>query len=267
MNNRVRLFLFILLCSMLALFLLSVTNRVQAGKSSDPDYIFYKGNTLYEEGKYDEAIREYSKLHDQDFESGNLYYNIGNCYFKKGEIGKAILNYERAKKLIPGDSDLASNYNYARSMIKGRVTDNSTSWFKRVFNKFDLFTINGMTVFLSAVFAFTVFFLLSGLFIRSLKRYYRFVLPLLLIIFTLGAFSLYSRVSLLGKEAVIISESADAKFEPLDNATTYFSLYEGMKVHISACRQAGLNQKASWCKVERLDGKTGWIISLNMEWI
>ncbi len=258
MKNRVRFFLCILLCSLLALFVSSVTGSAQVEKKGDPDYIFYKGTTLYEEGKYDEAISEYSKLHEQGLESGSLYYNIGNCYFKKGDIGRAILNYERAKKLIPGDSDLASNYSFVRSLIKGDISKASTPWFKRLLNIFDFLTINGLTVFLSAVFSFTVLFLLSGLFIRSLKMYYRFVLPLLLIIFILGAFSLYSRVSMLGKEAVIISESADARFEPIDTATTHFTLHEGIKVYIT-------ESKKDWSKVERFDGKTGWIVSGSME--
>jgi tetratricopeptide (TPR) repeat protein len=243
---------------MLTLLLSSVSGTVQVEKKSDPDYTFYKGNTLYEEGKYDAAIREYSKLPEQGFESGSIYYNIGNCYFKKGDIGRALLNYERAKRMIPGDSDLASNYSYARSLIKGDVSMASSPWFKRLLNKFDFFTINGLTIFLSAVFAFSVFFLLSGLFIRSLKRYERFVLPILLIIFILGAFSLYSRVSMLGKEAVIISEKADARFEPLENATTFFTVHEGMKVYIT-------ESKKDWSKVERFDGKVGWIMSSSLE--
>jgi tetratricopeptide (TPR) repeat protein len=258
MKNRGRFLLLMLLCSLLTLFLSSVTGFAQAEKSGDPDYIFYKGNTLYEEGKYDEAIREYSKLHEQGLESGSLYYNIGNCYFKKGDIGRAILNYERAKKLISGDSDLASNYTYARSLIKGDISKASTPWLKRLLNIFDFFTINGLTIFLSSVFAFTLLFLLAGLFIHPLKRYYRFILPILLIIFILGAFSLYGRVSMLGKEAVIISESSDAKFEPLDNATIHFTVYEGMKVYIT-------ESKKDWSKVERFDGKVGWIMSGSME--
>ena len=258
MKNRGRFLLLMLLCSLLTLFLSSVMGFAQAEKSGDPDYIFYKGNTLYEEGKYDEAIREYSKLHEQGLESGSLYYNIGNCYFKNGDTGRAILNYERAKKLIPGDSDLVSNYNYARSLIKGDISKASTPWLKRLLNKFNFLTINGLTIFLSSVFAFTVLFLLSGLFIRPLKRYERFVLPILLIIFILGAFSLYGRVTMLGKEAVIISDTEDAKFEPIDTATTHFTVYEGMKVYIT-------ESKKDWSKVERFDGKAGWIMSGSME--
>ena len=55
--------------------------------AEDTNSIFKKGNQLYEKGLYDEAIKEYSIPLDQGFESGNLYFNIGNSYFKKGELG------------------------------------------------------------------------------------------------------------------------------------------------------------------------------------
>ena len=69
---------------------------------------------------------------------------------------------------------------------------------------------------------------------------------------------MYNRVSLSEKEAVIVSENAAVRFEPLDNATTYFRLHEGMKVYI-------LESKKGWRKVERPDGKAGWIRDREVE--
>ena len=102
------------LCCFVLAFIIFSQVHAQNERESDTGYIFYKANALYEEGKYDEAIEVYTGLIDQGLESGNLYYNIGNCYFKKGELGKAIVNYERANKLIPDDSDLKSNHDFAR---------------------------------------------------------------------------------------------------------------------------------------------------------
>jgi tetratricopeptide (TPR) repeat protein len=258
MKNGLRIISRVLACSVLILFCSSCADAGDEDKGRDPGYIFYKGNTLYEEGKYNEAIKEYSKLPEQGFESGNLYYNTGNCYFKTGDIGRAVLNYERARRLIPGDSDLESNFRYARSLIKGGVSDKSAPWLDRVLNIFNVFTINGLTVFLSAIFVCTLFFLIMGLFIHPLKKYYRCILPIVLAVFVLGVSSLYKRVVTLDREAIIISENVDAKFEPFQKATTYFSLYEGMKVYI-------IEAKKDWSKVERFDGKAGWITSSSME--
>src|SRR3990172_12167297 len=133
--------------SILILCLFSSANGEMA---QNPKYTFYKANTLYEEGKFDEAIVEYQKLLKDNVESGNLYYNLGNCYFKKGEPGRAILNYERAKRLIPQDSDLKSNYEYAGSLLKERPQEITKSWIEKLLDKSSrIVTIDWLTVFLS----------------------------------------------------------------------------------------------------------------------
>jgi tetratricopeptide (TPR) repeat protein len=235
---------------LLSLSIIPVFARDQG--ASNPKYIFYKGNTLYEDGKYDEAIEEYSKLLEQGLESGNLYYNLGNCYFKKGELGNAILNYERAKRLIPRDSDLKSNYKFALSQIKTSPATTSTSWFNKLITRSAIFTINEMTILLSCIYTITVIFLIIGIFVRKLRRYFYIVISLALLLIISIIIFLYGRISLLEKEAIVITENAEARFEPLDNATTHFILHEGTKIYI-------IHTKDDWIKVKRLDGKIGWI--------
>lgn len=219
--------------------------------------VFYKGNTLYEEGLYDPAIKEYSQLLAQGLESGNLYFNLGNSYFKKGELGKAILYYERAKRLIPRDGDLKSNYKFASSKIAYNVSEES-SWLHGALDRFNMFTVNELTIILSCIFTSICVLLITGIFIHAIKRYAYIVLPVLIIIFMTLAVSLYNRVSALDREGVIISSHAEAKYEPVDNATTHFTLYEGMKVYV-------LELKKEWVKLRRPDGKIGWIRAQEME--
>jgi tetratricopeptide (TPR) repeat protein len=226
--------------------------------ADDANSIFKKGNTFYENGRYDEAVKEYSELLEHGFESGNIYFNLGNSYFKKGELGMAILNYERARRLIPRDSDLKSNYNYALSKIENTASQTSTPIIERILGIFSNLTLNGLTILVSSVYVLIILLLIAAIFIRTIRRYTVITICVLSLIFASTAFSLYSGISVLDKEAIIISKDAEAKFEPIDNATTYFTLYEGMKIYV-------LESNGSWTKIRRPDGKSGWIKKDSME--
>jgi tetratricopeptide (TPR) repeat protein len=241
------------------IFLLSTFVSVQgaaAEEEKSPEYIFLKANTLYADGRYDEAADAYEQLLDRGIENGSLYFNLGNSYFKKGKLGEAIINYERAKRLIPRDSDLKSNYAFARSKITYRAPGNQ-SWLAGAVSKFNMLTVNEMTMAVSFIFTSIFLFLIMSLFIRKIRRYLPAALILLIVVFVLFAGLLSHRVSALDKEAVILSERVDVRFEPLDNATIHFTLYEGMKVYM-------VDLKKEWTKVRRQDGKTGWVRNREM---
>ncbi len=221
-------------------------------KNSDGGYIFYKGNTLYEKGNYEEAIIEYSKLIEQGMESGHLYYNIGNSYFKKGELGKAILNYERAKRLIPRDSDLKSNYKFALSQIEADTSKLSGIWIDKLFGLSGFLSLNELTVFTSCMLILIVLLLLARLYVRMGRNTFTLLLTSLIVMLAFTVASLLIRISAIDKEAVIVYDSPEAKFEPFESATTHFTLHEGMKIYV-------IQSKQDWIKVKRSDGKSGWV--------
>ena len=72
-------------------------------------------NALYEDGRYEQAARSFQQLVDKGYGDPVLYYNLGNAYFKQGDIGRAILNYLRAERLAPRDDDIRANLDFARS--------------------------------------------------------------------------------------------------------------------------------------------------------
>jgi len=244
-------FIFLLLtCVLVAAFnrFCFAEEKIQTSK-----HIFYNAANLYKEAKYDEAIKEYSKLLERGLESGNLYYNLGNCYFKKGEVGLAILNYERAKKLIPRDRDLKANYKHAKSLIIGNSTRVRKIWPMRLIYKFsDQLAIDDLTICLFIMYFVTVIIIVTGVIFKMNKKCFLTLLSVLMIGLTLGAFSFYNKVSLLDKEAIVVKEEVNVKFEPFDKATRHFTIYEGMKVCV-------LSSKGEWCKIERYDGKAGWV--------
>lgn len=236
----------------------AVTGNAENTGEGDPKYIFYKASTFYEKGEYGNAVNEYSKLLSAGYESGNLYYNLGNSYFKKGELGRAVLYYEKAKRLMPRDSDLESNYGFALSRVKYNVSETAAPWYKRAFRVFNALTINEMTVMVSALFAGIVLFLIVRLYVPVSHRVTVLFIAASITVLAVAVLSLFSRISMLDREAITVTESTEARFEPFESGTTHFTLYEGMKVEI-------LQSGSDWLKVRRPDGKAGWIRGRDVE--
>ena len=234
------------------IFITSSLLHAQNDQERDPGYIFYKANSLYEEGKYDEAINMYSGLIEKGLESGNLYYNIGNSYFKKGELGRAILNYERANKLIPGDSDLKSNYDFALSKVRNVISVTSIPFQKKVMALYKSFSINGLTILLSAIYIILLLVVFIFIIVRPGVRHKTIFAACLILFFLLTSYALFDRIRSDNRGAVLISADSDARFEPIEDATVHFTLYEGTKIYV-------IQQKRDWFKIRRQDGKVGWI--------
>ena len=235
-----------------ALFFLFCVPVFAQQKEESPVYLFLKGNSAYAEGKFDEAISSYENIIRQKSESGNVYYNLANAYFKKGETGKAILNYERAKLFIPADSDLKANYEYALSSLKESPVALRKTWFAFVERLAQGLTIDGLTVFLSAVYFIICFSWALWLFFPALREALRYFIAIIVIVFIFAAVNFNKKITHLGKDAIITSSQAQGRFEPLDNATVYFKIPQGSRVEI-------LEDKDNWYKVKRLDGKIGWV--------
>ena len=88
---------------------------------SDVDSLFSSASNHFEQKEYDLALEEYVAVADMGYESAALYFNIGNCYFKQGQLGYAILYYLRAKKLNPNDDDINANLAFARQFMPTRL--------------------------------------------------------------------------------------------------------------------------------------------------
>jgi tetratricopeptide (TPR) repeat protein len=82
--------------------------------------LFKEANQCYQEGKFNEALEHYKKLENLGYQSGALYYNMGNTYYKLGAVGYAILYYEKAAKLIGNDEDLIANFEHAPKRNKNK---------------------------------------------------------------------------------------------------------------------------------------------------
>ncbi len=250
-------------CFKLFLFLILVVAMDQPcfAQNPLPSQIFLNAADFYKQAKYNRSITEYEKILKAGLENGTIYYNLGNCYFKTGELGKSILNYERARRLIPRDRDLAANYNYAQSLIKGTVLASRPTGVKRLFIQFfGQFSLDDLTIFLSLVCFLIMAVLTFGIYQGVSKQKALLSLVILVLFFVVAGVNFKYRISNLNSEAVVVINSSEVKFAPLEHATVHFTIYEGMKIRIMLF-------KNNWCKVVRADGKTGWVPSSSLELI
>lgn len=213
---------------------------------------FAVANETYRAGDYTKAIEAYESILQSGKESGPLYYNLGNSYLKSGHLGKAVLNYERAKRLIPRDRDLMFNAQYAVSSVKKYHTPKEENVLERAIREHTESYSKDEMIWILTILAFALagFHLLS-LYLHwpgGVKRALLGGTGILLIIFVVG-FLVKTHSE---KDTAIILEDVSAYFEPSPEATVHFKLPEGAKIKV-------LQLEKEWAKVERLDEKRGWV--------
>ena len=240
-------------------FLLCVATAWAQEEASPQGYktIFFRANNSYQEKKYDAAIKDYEQLINAGLRSANIYYNLGNAYFKTGSKGKAILYYERALKMRPRDENILANLGFARTLVESDQQQNTEKWHRRVF----LFLLGSLSVnemaFLTFILYFAIMLLASlGALIKAQRKMFYYSAAVCCLLFSMVLPSFISGVyeSEFQRKAVIAVEETAAKFEPDEDATVHFKLYEGAVIQI-------IRSQGDWHQVKRGDGKTGWLRS------
>lgn len=245
--------------SVISFFLFSLIGIGLLSAEDNTGLDFESAAADYRQAKYDEAIAKYQKILSSGSESGNLYYNLGNCHIKKGDLAKAMLNYERARQLMPRDKDLQANYQYAKSLLKLKVEPKPKIWILRILDSFyGNFTVDGLTLFCFLFYLILVILIaVAAAFVLWRAKLFGIII-ILAILFLTSLFAVVERVNLSQHQAIILVSETAAKFEPFSEATTYFNLYAGMEVEI-------ISSNDGWVKVRRQDGKSGWINRDNLE--
>lgn len=225
--------------------------------AQDEIKLYQQGNQLYREGEYEKAVDCYLDVYKMGYESGALYYNIGNCYYKLDEIGKAILFYERAKKLMPGDEELDFNLKLANLAVVDKIEPLPTFFLFRLLNGFfHLIPKPYLIWFVAVLYLLFIIFLILRILSHneSLKRMcLRLSILFLVLLFVFG-FSLFKQITeeITQEQAVIMVDEIDIKGAPSETATTLFTLHEGTKVHID-------KESGDWYEILLADGKVGWV--------
>ena len=242
----------------LVLLLLLVPMTSQAATKAE-------GDSAYVNSNYQEAIKIYESLLKQG-ESAELYYNLGNAYYRTENITRAVLNYERALLLSPGDGDIRFNLQIARSKTIDKIVPESemffVTWYRSLVN---MMSVDGWGRLALVSLALVIVLFLVYLFSARvwLQKVGFFGGGALLVVFVLSNFFAWQqRHQLLYRQgAIVVAPSVTVKSTPAQNGTDLFILHEGTKVVITD------GSMKNWREIRLADGKKGWIESKKIELI
>ncbi|MCW5919919.1 MAG: tetratricopeptide repeat protein [Bacteroidetes bacterium] len=249
-------YIFILLCLLLS-------HNIFA--DSKDDLLFKEANNLYLKQSYFQAIEKYEQLISDNIISFEVYYNLGNAYYKTGNYTKAILNYERAKKIKPDDADVNLNLAIANQKTIDKIEPTPKVFYNQWWDNYLASSTADTSAVIMLVFLWLFIATIAIMIViknASLKKLC-FIIFLILACFTIFFFiTSQTRQSINDSsvEALIISQSAYIKSAPDDKGTNLFQLHEGTKINI-------VDELGNWKKIKIPNGNVGWVKSKDLETI
>ena len=221
-------------------------------------------DSAYVKGDYKAAIEIYESLAANNGESADVYYNLGNAYYKSENIAKAVLNYERALLLNPDDEDIRFNLELARSKTVDKVAPEYKfflmEWLEGIINLLSISAWSVLAVVSFVVMLLTLLLFLFGKSVSTKKTGFIIALFSLFITIFVNLSALHRYHYLTERnDAVIMEPSVTAKSTPSNSGTELFVIHEGRKVKISD------DSMREWTEIELEDGNKGWIPSSSLE--
>ncbi len=228
-----------------------------AAHADEASQTFEQANQLYLQAKYPEAIAAYEKILQSGYESGELYFNLGNAYYKSGTIQKAILNFERAKQFLPRDEDVLFNLQLANLQVVDKIDAVprlfAYRWIDTMLTIFSLSTMGWIVYafFLLTLAAFAYFLFAPTYGQKRLSMFAGLVFSAALILTMIG-FGVQSYKESNTEFAIVMSDASNIKSAPDNKGNDLFVLHKGLKVQV-------LDAVNHWRKIRLVDGKVGWI--------
>lgn len=251
--NRLRLHILILASFVLSSF----------GFAFEPESILIKANEEYKVKNFSEAISLYQIIVDSGYHSAELYYNIGNSFFKQGDIPRAILNYERALLLNPTNEDIKFNLAKSQTFVVDKIEIIPEffvkTWFRNtvVILSSDTWALFALVLFVISIMGYLLFFLGQKAGVKKLL----FTLSVLItLLFMLSGFFAFKSKGYIENSsgAIVMSPTVTVKSSPDTDGLDVFIIHEGSKVVI-------LRKLADWYEIKIADGKQGWLKSNDVE--
>ena len=218
---------------------------------------FNKATDSYNDGDYQKAIEIYSEILENGQHSAELYYNLGNAYYKLNQIAPSIYNYEKALLLSPNDPEIKNNLSYAQNMTLDAIEiipeTGLAKFYKAItgimtFDQWSYTAVVFMILFVLLYIAFYYFKYATKKRIAFIGSIVSLFISVLTVVF---AFIQYEDFRA-DRPAIIFDSEVKIKAEPNTRSEPIFVLHEGTKVHV-------LDELNEWHKIRIADGKTGWV--------
>lgn len=236
---------------------------VKTMQIASPEDLIARATLAYEQGNYQQTIDDYESLVSIYGKNADIYYNLGNAYFKNNDFAKAILNYERCLIYAPSNNDAKANLELAKANCVDKIDVIEPIIFKKWSDAIgDLFSCNTWTNLSIALFLlFSLcaggYFFMRKVTIRKIGFYLGIVSILLCLISNYYANYQYKKINE-RYYAIVVSPTITVKGSPADSGTQLFTVHEGLKVKV-------LSTLSGWSEVELSDGNVGWVPSVTIE--
>ena len=221
--------------------------------------LFDQGNDFYNQGKYFEAIEKYNLILKNGSHSDELYYNLGNSYYKLNDIANSIFYYEKALILSPGNDKVLNNLLFANNMLIDKIeslpTNQVSLFFNSILNLFNYSTWQYVYLFFEYI---AIIFMILYFISKNPKKKKRYFITAL-------SFSLFFLITLFAANmskgnyqndnpAIIFDKEVDLRAEPNLRSEEIIILHEGTKLNI-------VESVNDWSLVELKNGNKGWLVT------
>ncbi len=219
-------------------------------------------NNAYAKKQYDIAAQFYKKILELGYEAPEVYYNLGNAYFKQNKITDAIYYYEKALKLAPDDKDIKYNLEFANRYITDKIKPVPEFFLTKAIHKTaDMFSSNEWAVVSLVAFGMAVLLILVFLFTKSISvkkvAFYSGLLGILIsassLYFSKLQYNRYER----SNKAIVFAPTVTLKSSPDKDGFDLMIIHEGLKVEVTD----SLN---NWYEIKLPDGNKGWTEKQNV---
>lgn len=216
-----------------------------------------EADSAYVQEHYEQAISLYNKLLETGA-SASVYYNLGNAYYRTGDMAHAILAYERAYLMEPGDADIRFNLQLARTKTIDKIVPESEmffiTWFRQMIDWYSADQWGRAVVVCFALFVVSLllYFFAGRMLWRKVGFGVGVCTLILAVLFHIFAYQQQQKL-LVRTHAIVMSSSLTVKSTPSTSGTDLFVLHEGTKVEITD------DTMKDWKEIRLADGKVGWV--------